>query len=132
MTRAEVRKAADKEDREAKEQTFSFLDNVLDGKKRPQDHPDYDKRTLYIPPAAFKKMTPFEKQFWWIKKDFYDTVLFFQKGYFYELYEDDAEIGHREFDLKLTNRVKMKMVGIHSSQATSADTLTGRRSRAAV
>jgi hypothetical protein len=28
-----------------------------------------------------------------------------------QLYEDDARIGHREFDLKLTQRVKMSMVG---------------------
>ena len=39
-------------------------------------------------------------------------MLFFQKGKFYELYEDDAMIGHRELDLKLTDRVKMKMVGV--------------------
>jgi hypothetical protein len=32
------------------------------------------------------------------------------QGKFYELYENDAEIGHAEFDLKLTDRVKMKMV----------------------
>jgi DNA mismatch repair protein MSH6 len=33
-------------------------------------------------------------------------------GKFYELYEKDADIGHREFDLKLTDRVNMKMVGV--------------------
>ena len=27
-----------------------------------------------------------------------------------QLYEEDARIGHREFDLKLTQRVKMSMV----------------------
>lgn len=27
-----------------------------------------------------------------------------------QLYEDDARIGHRDFDLKLTQRVKMSMV----------------------
>ena len=27
-----------------------------------------------------------------------------------QLYEDDARIGHQQFDLKLTNRVKMSMV----------------------
>lgn len=27
-----------------------------------------------------------------------------------QLYEDDARIGHQEFDLKLTERVKMSMV----------------------
>jgi hypothetical protein len=35
----------------------------------------------------------------------------------HQLYEDDARIGHQEFDLKLTNRVKMCMVrlfNIHS------------------
>ena len=29
-----------------------------------------------------------------------------------QLYEEDAIIGHREFDLKLTQRVKMSMVGV--------------------
>jgi hypothetical protein len=36
----------------------------------------------------------------------------FSQGKFYELYEKDAEIGHNEFDLKLTDRVKMKMVSL--------------------
>lgn len=39
-------------------------------------------------------------------------MLFFQKGKFLELYEEDARIGHQEFDLKLTQRVKMSMVGV--------------------
>ena len=29
-----------------------------------------------------------------------------------QLYEDDARIGHQDFDLKLTSRVKMSMVGV--------------------
>jgi hypothetical protein len=29
-----------------------------------------------------------------------------------QLYEDDARTGHREFDLKLTQRVKMSMVSL--------------------
>lgn len=49
-------------------------------------------------------------QFWEIKQNHFDTVLFFQKGKFLELYEEDARIGHQEFDLKLTSRVKMSMV----------------------
>jgi len=40
------------------------------------------------------------------------VILFFQKGKFFELYEDDAKIGHREFDLKMTHRVKMSMAGV--------------------
>jgi DNA mismatch repair protein MSH6 len=38
--------------------------------------------------------------------------VFFKKGKFYELYERDADLGHREFDLKLTDRVNMRMVGV--------------------
>lgn len=32
-----------------------------------------------------------------------------------ELYERDADIGHTEFDLKLTDRVNMRMVGVPES-----------------
>jgi DNA mismatch repair protein MSH6 len=31
------------------------------------------------------------------------------------LYEKDADIGHKEFDLKLTDRVNMRMVGVPES-----------------
>ncbi|EUC65440.1 DNA mismatch repair protein MSH6, partial [Rhizoctonia solani AG-3 Rhs1AP] len=60
------------------------------------------------------------KDFWEIKQNHYDTVLFFQKGKFFELYENDAQIGHSEFDLKLTDRVKMKMASIGSTQFWAA------------
>ena len=82
----------------------------MDKQGRRPDHPDYDKRTIFVPEKSLNDMTAFEQQFWEIKKNHYDTVLFFQKGKFYELYEDDALIGHTQFDLKLTDRVKMKMV----------------------
>lgn len=95
---------------------FDFLRDIRDAERHPRGHPDYDPRTLYIPSSAWSKMTPFEKQFWDIKRNHYDTVLFFQKGKFYELYEDDATIGHQEFDLKLTDRVKMRMVGVPEAQ----------------
>ena len=47
-----------------------------------------------------------------IKSQHWDKVVFFKKGKFYELYENDATIGHSEFDLKLTDRVNMRMVGV--------------------
>lgn len=48
----------------------------------------------------------------------YDGLYAFVKDVIYDvgcfqLYEDDARIGHQEFDLKLTNRVKMCMVSLH-------------------
>lgn len=74
--------------------------------------PDYDPRTLHVPSTAWKGFTPFEKQFWEIKSKHWDKVVFFKKGKFYELYEKDADIGHQQFDLKLTDRVNMRYTKI--------------------
>ncbi|TXT07396.1 hypothetical protein VHUM_03116 [Vanrija humicola] len=112
LTAAERKKLVAKEEKQANETCFSFLEDVKDKEGRRPDHPDYDPRTIYIPSKAWNQFSPFEHQFWTIKQNHYDTVLFFQKGKFYELYENDASIGHQEFDLKLTDRVKMKMVGV--------------------
>lgn len=89
--------------------------DIKDADGNPPGHPDYDPRTLYIPPSAWNKFTPFEKQYWEIKSQHYNQVVFFKKGKFYELYEDDARIGNQEFDLKLTDRVNMSMVGVPES-----------------
>jgi DNA mismatch repair protein MSH6 len=117
LTAAERNRIVVEETKRENEQCFDFLkpENVRDKDGKRPDHPDYDKRTIMVPKSAWASFTPFEKQFWEIKQDHFDTVLFFQKGKFYELYEDDALIGHQEFDLKLTDRVKMKMVSHHES-----------------
>ncbi|TFK72470.1 DNA mismatch repair protein Msh6 [Pluteus cervinus] len=112
LTAAEQREQGKKNEKKSAEEPFAFLQDVRDKDKRRPGEPGYDPRSLYIPPNAWKTFTPFEKQFWEIKQNHYDTVLFFQKGKFLELYEDDARIGHQEFDLKLTQRVKMSMVGV--------------------
>ncbi|KAL1839583.1 hypothetical protein VTJ49DRAFT_1326 [Mycothermus thermophilus] len=97
------------------EERYPWLANILDANKNPPGHPDYDPTTLYIPPLAERNFSPFEKQYWDIKKKLWDTVVFFKKGKFYELYENDATIGHQLFDLKLTDRVNMRMVGVPES-----------------
>ncbi|KIJ46668.1 hypothetical protein M422DRAFT_74879 [Sphaerobolus stellatus SS14] len=94
LTAAEQR-ALEKNNKQNKEDFFSFLVDVRDKDKNRPGDPNYDSRTLYIPPSAWKNFTPIEKQ----------------KGKFIELYEDDARIGNRVFDLKLTSRVKMVMAG---------------------
>ncbi|GFF24866.1 DNA mismatch repair protein msh6 [Aspergillus lentulus] len=94
------------------EERYPWLANIRDIDGHPPDHPDYDPRTIYIPPLAWAKFSPFERQYWEIKQKFWDTVVFFKKGKFYELYENDATIGHQLFDLKLTDRVNMRMVGV--------------------
>ncbi|KAF8518415.1 DNA mismatch repair protein Msh6 [Hysterangium stoloniferum] len=109
MTAAEQRTLEMKTDKKEKEDPYTFLLDVRDKDGNRADDPNYDPRTLFIPKSAWNSFTPFEKQ---IKQNHYDTILFFQKGKFLELYEDDARIGHRVFDLKLTQRVKMSMVGV--------------------
>ncbi|KAI9674868.1 MAG: DNA mismatch repair protein msh6 [Trizodia sp. TS-e1964] len=94
------------------EQRYPWLANMTDIDRNPPGHPDYDPRTVYIPPLAWSGFSAFEKQYWEIKQKFWDTIVFFKKGKFYELYENDATIGHQLFDLKLTDRVNMRMVGV--------------------
>lgn len=112
MTQAERSRLEQREAKKQEENCFKFLIDIKDKDGHRPDHPEYDNRTVYIPSTSWREFTPFEKQFWEIKQNHFDTILFFQKGKFYELYEKDAEIGHNEFDLKLTDRVKMKMVGV--------------------
>lgn len=94
------------------DQRYPWLAAITDADRNPPGHPDYDPRTVYIPPLAWAKFSPFEKQYWEIKQNLWDTIVFFKKGKFYELYENDATTGHQLFDLKLTDRVNMRMVGV--------------------
>lgn len=92
------------------EQRHRWLAEPVDANRNPPGHPDYDPSTLFVPTWA--KFSPFEQQYWDIKKNLWDTVVFFKKGKFYELYENDATVGHQLFDLKMTDRVNMRMVGV--------------------
>lgn len=86
-------------------------ENIKDADGVRPGEPGYNPRTLYIPPKESANFSPFEGQFWHFKAYNFDSVIFFQKGKFYELYEDDAVLGHQLFDLKLTER-GMRMVGV--------------------
>ncbi|XP_074656040.1 DNA mismatch repair protein Msh6-like isoform X2 [Tubulanus polymorphus] len=72
--------------------TYEFLkpDKIKDKHGRPLNHPDYDPRTLNVPENVMKTLTPAMRQWWEIKKDHFDTILFFKVGKFYELYHMDA------------------------------------------
>ncbi|KAG3121078.1 DNA mismatch repair protein [Phytophthora idaei] len=63
------------------------------------DSPDYDPRTLKIPPEFLKKETPAMVQWWEVKSRNMDTVLFFKVGKFYELFHMDADVGFKELNL---------------------------------
>ncbi|KAI1372382.1 DNA mismatch repair protein Msh6 [Hypoxylon crocopeplum] len=97
------------------EERYPWLANISDINRNPPGHADFDPSTVYVPPLAWKNFSAFEKQYWEIKQKLWDTVVFFKKGKFYELYENDATVGHQLFDLKLTDRVNMRMVGVPES-----------------
>ncbi|CAG8434233.1 1760_t:CDS:10 [Ambispora gerdemannii] len=101
LTQSEKKKQRAADFKVKNEERYSWLLKVKDNEGNSEGSPNYDPRTLYIPPSAWSKFTPFEKQFWEIKSAHWDT-----------LYERDADIGHTEFDLKLTDRVNMRMVGV--------------------
>ncbi|XP_075514538.1 LOW QUALITY PROTEIN: DNA mismatch repair protein MSH7 [Primulina tabacum] len=90
---------------------------IKDANGRNIGDPLYDKRTLYIPPDALSRMSASQRQYWNVKCQYMDTVLFFKVGKFYELYELDAEIGHKELDWKMTlsGVGKCRQVGISES-----------------
>ncbi|KAK0081399.1 hypothetical protein PV325_012235 [Microctonus aethiopoides] len=81
--------------------TFDFLqpENIRDANRRRPDHPDYNPKTLYVSPDFLDKQTPAMRQWWVLKSQHYDCVLFFKVGKFYELYHMDAVIGASELNM---------------------------------
>lgn len=77
---------------------FAFLrpEKIQDKSCRRPDDPDYDATTLYVPPMFLKKQTPAKQQWWKIKSDNMDAVLFFKVGKFYEIFHMDADVAVRE------------------------------------
>ena len=63
---------------------------IRDKNGRKPDHPDYDSTTLYIPESFLSQQTPAQRQWWDLKMNHYDKVLFFKMGKFYELFHMDA------------------------------------------
>ena len=56
---------------------------------------NYNPQQLLIPSRAYNRMTPSQAQFWQTKSNYFDGILFFKVGKFYELYYMDADIGHK-------------------------------------
>uniref|UniRef100_T1GJY4 DNA mismatch repair proteins mutS family domain-containing protein n=1 Tax=Megaselia scalaris TaxID=36166 RepID=T1GJY4_MEGSC len=78
--------------------TLKFLepDVIKDKKGRKKSDPDYDPSTLFVPEKFLNEQTPGMRQWWELKSNNNDSVLFFKVGKFYELYHWDADIGVQE------------------------------------
>lgn len=57
-----------------------------------------------LAPAAAAQMSPMMRQYWDIKQQYPDCLVFFRLGDFYELFDEDAHVGARELDITLTGR----------------------------
>lgn len=51
-------------------------------------------------------LTPAMQQYYDIKKDYSDAILFFRMGDFYEMFDEDAHIAHKVLGIALTTRNK--------------------------
>ena len=74
-------------------------ENIKDNDGRKKTDPEYDPRTLYVPPDFLNKQTPALKQWWKLKSQYFDVILFFKMGKFYELFNMDADVGVAELNL---------------------------------
>ncbi|XP_077352530.1 DNA mismatch repair protein Msh6 [Festucalex cinctus] len=70
-----------------------------DGQRRKVTDEGYDPTTLYVPEDFINRNTPGMRQWWLIKSQMFDTVIFYKVGKFYELYHMDAVIGVNELGL---------------------------------
>ncbi len=57
-------------------------------------------------------VTPMMEQYFQIKKQHQDTLLFFRLGDFYEMFYEDAKIGSAVLEIALTSRQKVPMCGV--------------------
>jgi DNA mismatch repair protein MutS len=57
-------------------------------------------------------VTPMMEQYFRIKKQHQDTLLFFRLGDFYEMFYEDAKIGSAVLEIALTSRQKVPMCGV--------------------
>jgi DNA mismatch repair protein MSH6 len=74
-----------------------FLRHPRDAHGRTPDEVGYDPRTLKVVHSDWEKhvgkMTDAVVQWWELKAQYFDTVLLFKTGKFYELFHNDSDIG---------------------------------------
>jgi DNA mismatch repair protein MutS len=57
-------------------------------------------------------LTPMMEQYFRIKKEYPDALLFFRLGDFYEMFYEDARLGSQALEITLTSRQKVPMCGV--------------------
>ena len=65
---------------------FLKEENIRDIQGRRPNDPDYDETTLLIPQKEWPNFTPAMRQYWEIKQNNLEKILFFKLGKFYEIF----------------------------------------------
>ena len=92
---------------------YPFLQEqkIKDKNGRRPDDPCYDVRTVFVPESHLNAQTPGQRQWWELKRDNFDTVLFFKMGKFYELFHMDAVLGVEKLGLVYMKSKEIAHVG---------------------
>lgn len=78
------------------------------------------------------KLTPMMEQYYQLKQEYPDTILFFRLGDFYEMFEEDAQVASKVLEIALTSREagaqgRIPMCGVpHHSAEPYLEKLIGR------
>lgn len=101
VEQSSVKKSSEDKEQQWAHLGFEFIkdEKIKDSKGRNKQHPDYDPSTLFVPDGFKRNLTPGMRQWWDLKSQHYDAVLFFKLGKFYELYHMDAVLGVAELGL---------------------------------
>lgn len=78
---------------------LDFLSPPRDKSGKTPDQEDYDPSTLKVPSSFLDDQTPGMRQWWDLKADNFDSILFFKMGKFYELFHMDAVTAVEACDL---------------------------------
>ena len=62
--------------------------------------------------AETTSLTPMMEQYFRIKNELRDTLLFFRLGDFYEMFFEDAQVASQVLEIALTSRQKVPMCGV--------------------
>ena len=98
---------------EIKDALPDFLkeENIKDKDGRIPTDPDYDETTLFIPKDKWSTFTPAMTQYWKIKENNQEKILFFKLGKFYEIFFLDAIVCQKLLDLNWMGGAKKLHVG---------------------
>lgn len=89
---------------EWKQNKCPWLEDVRDAEKRRPSDEGYDKSTLFISKEQLAKLTLPQRQYWDVKSRYFDWIVWFQVGSFYELYAEDAMLGQSLLGLKIHSK----------------------------